>query len=194
MSANQHTSATASTLALTPSAPIKTTTTATTTTPTPSKTTTSIDSSVSTASTVADSREQMSKPAFQPAPAAPVSTLTPIKSEAGPASSPSAPAFRAASEDHKKRAPPASSSAEPPAAKKIKSEHSGLAKHQIKFALASLRAVKRLRDASPFLVPVDIVRFNIPTYFDYVKKPMDLSDYGAQSVYRRVPLRRRLLR
>lgn len=175
MSANQHTSATASTLALTPSAPIKTTTTATTTTHTPSKTTTSIDSSVSTASTVADSREQMSKPAFQPAPAAPVSTLTPIKSEAGPASSPSASAFRAASEDHKKRAPPASSSAEPPAAKKIKSEHSGLAKHQIKFALASLRAVKRLRDASPFLVPVDIVRFNIPTYFDYVKKPMDLS-------------------
>lgn len=51
----------------------------------------------------------------------------------------------------------------------------GLAKHQIKFALASIKAVKRLRDAGPFLFPVDIVKLNIPTYFDYVKNPMDLS-------------------
>lgn len=51
----------------------------------------------------------------------------------------------------------------------------GLAKHQVKFALASLRAVKRLRDAGPFLTPVDIVKLNIPTYFDFVKNPMDLS-------------------
>ncbi|KAF5102710.1 hypothetical protein D0Z00_000202 [Geotrichum galactomycetum] len=174
MSANQPTSATVSTLALTPST---TTTTTTTTTPTRPTTTTSIDSSVSTASTVADSREQMFKPASKPAPAAPVSTLTPIKTEAGAVSTHSAPSPHSASEDHKKRAAPIATgaAAEQPAAKKIKSEHSGLAKHQIKFALASLRAVKRLRDASPFLVPVDIVRFNIPTYFDYVKKPMDLS-------------------
>lgn len=51
----------------------------------------------------------------------------------------------------------------------------GLAKHQVKFALASLRAVKRLKDAGPFLAPVDIVKLNIPTYFDFVKNPMDLS-------------------
>lgn len=50
----------------------------------------------------------------------------------------------------------------------------GLVKHQIKFALASLRAVKRLRDAGPFLAPVDIVALNIPNYFDYIKNPMDL--------------------
>lgn len=49
-----------------------------------------------------------------------------------------------------------------------------LPKHQAKFALASLRAVKRLRDAGPFLAPVDIVKLNIPTYFDFVKTPMDL--------------------
>lgn len=49
-----------------------------------------------------------------------------------------------------------------------------LAKHQIKFALASLRAVKRLRDAGPFVAPVDIVKLNIPNYHDFIKKPMDL--------------------
>lgn len=49
-----------------------------------------------------------------------------------------------------------------------------LAKHQLKFALASIKAVKRLKDAGPFLAPVDIVKLNIPTYLDYVKNPMDL--------------------
>lgn len=53
-------------------------------------------------------------------------------------------------------------------------ESQPLPKHQAKFALASLRAVKRLRDAGPFLAPVDIVKLNIPTYFDFVKIPMDL--------------------
>lgn len=50
-----------------------------------------------------------------------------------------------------------------------------LAKHQLKFALASIKAVKRLKDAGPFLAPVDIVKLNIPTYFDFVKNPMDLA-------------------
>lgn len=50
-----------------------------------------------------------------------------------------------------------------------------LPKHQVKFALASLRAVKRLKDAGPFIAPVDPVKLNIPTYFDIVKNPMDLS-------------------
>lgn len=49
-----------------------------------------------------------------------------------------------------------------------------LPKHQAKFALASLKAVKRLRDAGPFLAPVDIVKLNIPTYPDFIKNPMDL--------------------
>ncbi|KAF5096941.1 hypothetical protein D0Z00_002601 [Geotrichum galactomycetum] len=49
-----------------------------------------------------------------------------------------------------------------------------LAKHQLKFALASIKAVKRLKDAGPFLAPVDIVKLKIPTYLDFVKNPMDL--------------------
>lgn len=47
--------------------------------------------------------------------------------------------------------------------------------HQKKHALMTIRAVKRLKDAGPFLKPVDIVKLNIPFYFNYVKKPMDLS-------------------
>lgn len=49
-----------------------------------------------------------------------------------------------------------------------------LPKHQIKFALASLRSVKRLKDASPFVEPVDHVKLNIPTYYTVITNPMDL--------------------
>lgn len=49
-----------------------------------------------------------------------------------------------------------------------------LAKHQVKFALASLRAVKRLKDAAPFAEPVDAVKLNIPTYYTIITNPMDL--------------------
>lgn len=49
-----------------------------------------------------------------------------------------------------------------------------LPKHQIKFALASIRAVKRLKDAAPFVEPVDDVKLNIPTYYQVIKTPMDL--------------------
>jgi bromodomain-containing factor 1 len=55
-----------------------------------------------------------------------------------------------------------------------------LAKHQLKFALASIRAVKRLKDAGPFLAPVDIVKLNIPTYLDFIKNPMDLGTMEAK--------------
>lgn len=48
-------------------------------------------------------------------------------------------------------------------------------KHQQKHALMAIKAVKRLKDARPFLQPVDIVALNIPLYYNYVKRPMDLS-------------------
>lgn len=47
--------------------------------------------------------------------------------------------------------------------------------HQKKHALMSIKAVKRLKDAKPFLQPVDIIALNIPFYYNYVKRPMDLS-------------------
>lgn len=47
--------------------------------------------------------------------------------------------------------------------------------HQSKFALNIIKAIKRLRDANPFLQPVDIVKLNIPLYYNYIPRPMDLS-------------------
>lgn len=48
-------------------------------------------------------------------------------------------------------------------------------KHQQKFALNTIKAIKRLRDANPFLHPVDIVKLNIPFYYNYIPNPIDLS-------------------
>ena len=50
-----------------------------------------------------------------------------------------------------------------------------LPKHQQKHALLAIKAVKRLKDAKPFLLPVDTVALNIPFYYNYIKHPMDLS-------------------
>lgn len=47
--------------------------------------------------------------------------------------------------------------------------------HQAKFALNTIKAIKRLRDAGPFLHPVDIVKLNIPLYYNYIPRPMDLA-------------------
>ncbi|CDK27718.1 unnamed protein product [Kuraishia capsulata CBS 1993] len=48
-------------------------------------------------------------------------------------------------------------------------------KHQVKHALNAIKAVKRLKDAGPFLQPVDTVKLNIPLYYNYIPRPMDLS-------------------
>ncbi|CAL9729249.1 bromodomain-containing factor 1 [Monosporozyma unispora] len=47
--------------------------------------------------------------------------------------------------------------------------------HQKKHALMAIKAVKRLKDAKPFLLPVDTIALNIPFYYNYITKPMDLS-------------------
>lgn len=79
------------------------------------------------------------------------------------------PAKRIKSETHEEFIIPADDPRNPPA-----DSTEPMPKHQAKFALASLRSVKRLRDAGPFLAPVDIVKLNIPSYPDFVKQPMDL--------------------
>lgn len=48
-------------------------------------------------------------------------------------------------------------------------------KHQVKFVLNTIKAIKRLRDAGPFLHPVDVVKLNVPLYYNYITRPMDLS-------------------
>lgn len=50
-----------------------------------------------------------------------------------------------------------------------------LPKHQNKFALNTIKNIKRLKDAGPFLKPVDTVKLNIPLYYNFIKRPMDLS-------------------
>ncbi|KAK9479249.1 Bromodomain-containing protein, partial [Lipomyces japonicus] len=51
----------------------------------------------------------------------------------------------------------------------------GLPKHQNKFASSMIRSLKRLKDAAPFLHPVDPVKLNIPDYFNVITTPIDLS-------------------
>lgn len=48
-------------------------------------------------------------------------------------------------------------------------------KHQQRFAITTIKAIKRLRDAGPFVHPVDIIKLNIPYYYNYITRPMDLS-------------------
>ncbi|ODQ79370.1 hypothetical protein BABINDRAFT_28647, partial [Babjeviella inositovora NRRL Y-12698] len=48
-------------------------------------------------------------------------------------------------------------------------------KHQAKHALTTIKAIRRLKDAGPFLLPVDIVKLGIPFYYNYIPHPMDLS-------------------
>lgn len=48
-------------------------------------------------------------------------------------------------------------------------------KHQAKFALNTIKSIKRLKDAAPFVKPVDTVKLNIPLYYNYIPRPMDLS-------------------
>lgn len=47
--------------------------------------------------------------------------------------------------------------------------------HQKKHALNTIKAIKRLKDASPFIHPVDTVKLNIPFYYNYITRPMDLA-------------------
>jgi hypothetical protein len=46
---------------------------------------------------------------------------------------------------------------------------------QFRFAQGIVRQLKKLKDAIPFLHPVDPVALNIPHYFNIIKSPMDFS-------------------
>ncbi|KAK9248023.1 Bromodomain-containing protein [Lipomyces tetrasporus] len=87
-----------------------------------------------------------------------------IKSDDEPSASTSAPVTPADSAPAPEPAPVATVVEGPP-----------LPKHQNKFALSMVRSLKRLKDAYPFLVPVDPVKLNVPDYFKVVTHPMDLS-------------------
>lgn len=48
-------------------------------------------------------------------------------------------------------------------------------KHQQQFASKVIKIIKRMKDASPFLQPVDTEKLKIPFYYNYITRPMDLS-------------------
>ncbi|EHN01049.1 Bdf1p [Saccharomyces cerevisiae x Saccharomyces kudriavzevii VIN7] len=74
-----------------------------------------------------------------------------------------------------KEAPKEPAPAPPPEPDMNSLPQNPIPKHQQKHALLAVKAVKRLKDARPFLQPVDPVKLDIPFYFNYVKRPMDLS-------------------
>ncbi|KAJ3042833.1 hypothetical protein HK097_001896 [Rhizophlyctis rosea] len=55
------------------------------------------------------------------------------------------------------------------------SEGTGIPKHHHKFLQNVLKTIVKNKDATIFKEPVDPVALNIPTYFDIIKRPMDLS-------------------
>ncbi|KAM5441966.1 transcription initiation at TATA-containing promoter protein [Microsporum ferrugineum] len=77
---------------------------------------------------------------------------------------------------------PPSSSAEPAAPATPAPETSNglpdvlrdMTKAQTKFFTRTFQNLKRLTDAQMFKFPVDPIKLNIPTYYDFVKHPMDL--------------------
>jgi hypothetical protein len=53
---------------------------------------------------------------------------------------------------------------------------------QHRFCLSTLRILKKMKDAHPFLRPVDIVALNIPHYPSIIKTPMDFSTIDRKLV------------
>ncbi|KAF3905852.1 hypothetical protein AA313_de0207476 [Arthrobotrys entomopaga] len=54
--------------------------------------------------------------------------------------------------------------------------------HQNRFALSSLKNIKRLKDAGPYLAPVDPVKLALPTYFEIVKQPISIQEIEKKLV------------
>ncbi|KAI5123582.1 hypothetical protein M0805_003400 [Coniferiporia weirii] len=50
-----------------------------------------------------------------------------------------------------------------------------LSQPQFRFCISTIRQLRKLKDAGPFLLPVDPVALNIPHYYSIIKHPMDFS-------------------
>ncbi|TEB39309.1 Bromodomain-containing protein [Coprinellus micaceus] len=53
--------------------------------------------------------------------------------------------------------------------------HSRISMAQFKYCQSCVRSLKKMKDAAPFLKPVDVVALNIPHYLQIVRHPMDFS-------------------
>ncbi|KAK6535281.1 hypothetical protein TWF694_001749 [Orbilia ellipsospora] len=54
--------------------------------------------------------------------------------------------------------------------------------HQNRFALSTLKNIKRLKDAAPYLNPVDPVKLALPTYLEIVKQPISIQEIEKKLV------------
>lgn len=61
-------------------------------------------------------------------------------------------------------------------------QESTLSPAQHRFCSSTVRSLKKLKDAGPFLRPVDIVGLNIPYYPSIIKTPMDFSTIDRKLV------------
>jgi bromodomain-containing factor 1 len=71
--------------------------------------------------------------------------------------------------------PPASAAPPPNTASSNGHAESRLTLQQLRFLASTVRTLKKLKDAMPFLLPVDPIALNIPHYPSIVKHPMDFS-------------------
>ncbi|KAF5337245.1 hypothetical protein D9611_003243 [Ephemerocybe angulata] len=62
-----------------------------------------------------------------------------------------------------------------PTATPMYPSHSTFSLAQFKYCQSCIRSLKKMKDAAPFLRPVDVVALNIPHYLQIVKHPMDFS-------------------
>ncbi|KZO99767.1 Bromodomain-containing protein [Calocera viscosa TUFC12733] len=58
---------------------------------------------------------------------------------------------------------------------------------QHRYAIASIKQLKKQRDAAPFLKPVDVVGLNIPHYLTVIKRPMDLGTVEEKLIMSAAP-------
>ncbi|KAI0762781.1 Bromodomain-containing protein [Fomes fomentarius] len=74
--------------------------------------------------------------------------------------------------------PPPASVSPPPTNGQIVADHAGpstLSAAQHRFCLSTVRTLKRLKDAAPFIHPVDPIALGVPHYPSVIKRPMDFS-------------------
>lgn len=62
-----------------------------------------------------------------------------------------------------------------PEIKIIENIPNAMPEYEKKYLIKSLKTIKRIKDAAPFLAPVDIVQLQIPFYYNFIPHPMDLS-------------------
>ncbi|KAI0786017.1 Bromodomain-containing protein [Abortiporus biennis] len=71
--------------------------------------------------------------------------------------------------------PPTAQATAPPTAIRTHTGPPTLSASQHRFCTSTIRTLKKLKDAAPFLRPVDYVAMNIPHYPTIIKQPMDFS-------------------